>query len=105
MFDDRKELQKLQSQVKEYNQQIKYITTHPNGMSYGICLKHLIYDSIHEFHGKMTPKIYSIYCEKRKEISTFVDVKSQVWTKSEYEKALEYIKNNWDYPIPETYQI
>lgn len=110
MTDDRIELTALNLQIKQLEMSAKKLTTHPCGKLYGKLIQYLIYKYIDPNftdlqHYGMTPEIHKKYCILHKEISDVTNTKTQVFTKSEYQIALNYMKTKWNYIIPKEYEV
>lgn len=110
MTKQREQLQLLTEKLNYYQGEIQKLTMHPNGKSYGKCIRELIYKFIDpNYTGSraynMNPIIYAKYQKLHGKVSRITGNKSQVYTKDEYELAIDYMRLAWKYDIPKEYQI
>lgn len=110
MTKQREQLQLLTENLNYYQSEIQKLTTHPNGKSYGKCIRELIYKFIDQNHTcsetySINPTTYAQYQKLHIKISRVTGNKSQVYTKDEYELAIDYMRLAWKYDIPNEYRI
>lgn len=104
-LSDRQQLNQLQAEKKQIESKIKEITTHRNGLTYGKMLYQLIQQYIADTTNiKDSISRYSLYSKIRGDISKQLGVKTQTYTKSEYNKALYIIESTLNYKIPEDFK-
>lgn len=110
MTSDRKNLREIMEEICILQAKADAITKHPCGKSYGKIISDLIYKYIDNSYTDkrsyyMTPSVYSEYSKLHQEISSICGVKTQVFTREEYQIAITYMANNWQYDIPPEYQL
>lgn len=110
MTKQREKLMTLTDEIQKRQTEIQNMTTHPNGKSYGKCIRELIYryidpDCIDLKTYRMHPAVHMKYEKLHGEISRVTGNKSQMYTEDEYMIALHHMQTVWKYDIPEDYVI
>lgn len=104
-LSDRQQLDQLQAKKKQIENKIKEITTHRTGLTYGKMLCQLIQQYITDTTNiKDRISRYSLYSKIRGDISKQLEIKTQTYTRSEYNKALYIIESTLNYKIPEDFK-
>lgn len=105
-INDRERINQIQKEIKNLTEELDSYTKHKSGKSYSLMLKDLIYEYInyeHKYFGSVQQ--YKRYEQLRGSISKGMNIKTAMYTKSEYINALYIIESVWNFKIPDKYKI